>query len=135
MPNVLPSDQNVEFILCENVRPEGDGKISILGYIATPEIIVPATAATQVGVNGITLGLIFILRDGEGTFPGGSISLTDPAGMSLGQGALNPIEKKIGEANIIFINVPLMPVTTMGDYLVTLNIDTKTYVRKIKIRH
>jgi hypothetical protein len=133
MSKVFPTDNKMGFIVCDSIRPEVGGKVSLLGYCATPHLTVEMPDLANDTIGGLALAVAFVLYDGEGTFSG-KIEMKDPNGTVLGMADLDAIVKAAGDPNITYINIPMLPISSMGNYTATLTLEnTRNYSRTITI--
>ena|ERR1700680_2447143 len=129
MPKSLPTDSKIDFLICENARPEQSGKVTLIGYMASAEIQLESNAHYPAGIG---IAFLFVLRDGEGTFSG-SIEMRAPNQAIIAVTPLPAVIKKAGEANIIINNVPALLLPMPGVYSIILMLDGASYTRTLKI--
>lgn len=136
MPKTYPSDAKTDFILCESIRQENNNKLSLLGYAAGYDIgLSPLpTGSSQNSTPAVTIAIAFVLRDGEGSFDG-KIEIVGPNGAQLGFADVTPIQKNLGDPNVVFINIPALPIQSPGTYSFVLSLDaTIRITRNINVR-
>jgi hypothetical protein len=126
----LPANDKIEFIVCENVRQETYGKLSLLGFFGAEEIRVDRALPFPAA---FPLAFVFVLREGEGNFKV-EIELHNPVGDVLFKSDL-PNAVKLPERNhTITVNFTPFIVPTPGIYSVVLKLDGHEFTRRLNIR-
>lgn len=125
----LPTDSNVDFLVCDTARQEPDGKITLTGFYPTGEIKIDPTARLPVGLN---LTFVFVLKDGEGEFRG-AFRLYDPLGKELTHNQLPDIKKVAGQGQTVWIGLDAIPVLALGNYAVALGVGDGQYRRNFRV--
>lgn len=125
----LPTDGNVDLLVCDVARQDPDGKMSLIGFYATGEIRIDPNAQLPAELN---LAFVFILKDGDGDFRL-SFRLYDPLGKELTHNPLPNIRKPAGQGQVVFVNLNQIPVANLGSYAVELGIDDMRFRRTIRI--
>ena len=125
----LPTDANVDLLLCDGVRNNPDGKLDIAGFYPTGEVKVDATANLPVTIN---LTFVFVLKDGDGQFSP-VFRISDPLGNELHKFDVPQINKPAGIAHVMMLPVGLIPITRAGNYAVSLEIAGQQYRRSVRI--
>jgi hypothetical protein len=125
----LPTDEKIDFMICDAVRQGPDGKLDIAGYYPTGEIkLDPATPIPAT----LNLTFVFVLKDGEGRFRG-ILRLADPLGNELLRFELPEINKIAGFGHAMMMPVSQIPVTRSGNYAVSVELDGQKYQRLVRI--
>lgn len=135
MSNVksLPSDKDVYFILCEDVRPESDGKITILGMIPGTKVgFLPNSGVAEGEALVGSLTLLMVFRDGIGQYEA-LMSLLSPAGVELLSPQSQTVDKPSpeGAMNIVVALRPL--VAAAGTYTFSVSLDGHRYTRTFEV--
>jgi hypothetical protein len=69
----IPAKTAIKFILAEDVRPEGNGKFSLLGVFPGERFLVggelPAGSPQELAFAMPSLAFVFMITDGEGKIP------------------------------------------------------------------
>jgi hypothetical protein len=125
----LPSDAQVDFLVCDGVRQTPDGKLNIAGYYPTRELKLDPAARLPVSLN---LTFVFLLKDGEGLFSA-LLRIVDPLGKELHRYELPEINKPAGVCHVMMLPVAQIPIAHSGRYAVTLEIDGQPYKRSVRI--
>lgn len=70
----IPAKSAIRFILAEDVRPEGNGKFSLLGVFPGERFMVggeaPVGSPQNLAFAMPSLAFVFVITDGEGKIPG-----------------------------------------------------------------
>ena len=125
----LPTDANVNFLLCDNVRQTPDGKLDLAGYFPIEEIKIDPAAQLP---GELHLTFVFVLKDGDGRFDA-ILRLSDPLGKELHQHRFPEFEKLSGFHHVLMLQLSRIPVIVLGNYEVSLEIEGQRYRRPIKI--
>jgi hypothetical protein len=125
----LPTDANVNFLLCDNVRQTPDGKLDLAGYFPVDEIKIDSTAQLP---GEIHLTFVFVLKDGDGRFDA-VLRLADPLGKELHRHDFDKFEKLAGFRHVLMLQITRIPIVVLGNYEVSLEIEGQRYRRPIKI--
>jgi hypothetical protein len=125
----LPTDANIDFILCDAVRPTPEGKIDIAGYFPVLEVKLDASAPLPAGIN---LTFVYIIKDGEGRFRG-TFHIFDPLGKELHLQNIEPFDKQVGKVHLIMMQVTSIPVFQGGNFTMVLKIEGQEYRRSVRI--
>lgn len=125
----LPTDGGVDVLVCDAVRQDPDGKLTLAGFYATGEIRIDPNAPLPVALN---LAFVFVMRDGDGDFRL-AFRLYDPLGKELTNNTLPNVRKPAGQGQVVYVTLNQIPVATLGNYAVELGIDDRRYRRTIRI--
>ena len=125
----LPTDANVDFLLCDQVRQTPDGKLDLAGYFPVDEIKIDPSAQLP---GEIHLSFVFVLKDGDGQFEA-VLRLADPLGKELHEYRFEKFEKLAGFPHSVMLRVTRIPIIALGDYEVSLEIEGQRYRRPVKI--
>lgn len=123
----IPEDATVAMLLCEDVREEARGKISLVGVYAGGDIVVRSTEGARVRTC-----FYWIIQSGVGTFKA-RLEVAAPDGQSVIDVPIGDIEKKPENfASLAFLGV--MPNPQVGWYNVKLYLDDVSYTRGFWLR-
>ena len=125
----LPTDANVDFLVCDAVRQNAEGKLDIAGFFPNREVKLAATAPLPVSLN---LTFIFVLKDGDGKFAT-TLSITDPLGKELHRYELPQINKLAAAAHALLLPVAQIPIAHSGNYTIAVEIGGQSYQRTVRI--
>jgi hypothetical protein len=125
----LPTDANVSFLLCDEVRQTPDGKLDLAGYFPVDEIKIDPSAHLP---GEIHLTFVFVLKDGDGQFEA-VLRLVDPLGKELHEYRFDRFEKLAGFRHIVMLRVTRIPIIVLGVYEVSLEIEGQRYRRPVRI--
>lgn len=125
----LPTDFNIDFMICDAVRQNPDGKLDIAGYFPTAEVKLDPAARLPVAVN---LTFIFVLRDGEGQYRA-IHRIVDPLGKELHKLDLPEVKKLAGSAHIMMLPVAQIPIARLGAYSVSIELNGQHYRRAVRV--
>jgi hypothetical protein len=125
----LPSDANVDLLVCDAVRQNPDGKLDLAGFFPAPTIRLDPAAKLPAALN---LTFVFVLKDGDGQFPA-IFRILDPLGKELHRQALPDVRKAADTHHVMMMAVRLIPIALSGDYPVVLELDGREYRRPVHI--
>lgn len=125
----LPTDANVELILCDAARVKPDGKMDIAGYFPIPEVRLDPGTPLPVAFN---MTFVFVLKDGDGLFRG-LFRILDPLGEELHRHEVREISKQAGLPHMIILAISQIPVVNLGDFSTLLEIEGLEYRRSVRI--
>jgi hypothetical protein len=125
----LPTDANIDFILCDAVRTTPEGKIDFAGYFPVLEVKVDASVPLPAGIN---LTFVYVIKDGEGRFRG-TFHILDPLGKELHLQNIEPFDKQAGKVHLIMMQVTGIPVFQGGNFAIVLKIEGQEYRRSVRI--
>jgi hypothetical protein len=130
MTSRLPRDDEVVFLVCENIREEPNKKLSLLGVYTSNQILVPPDTSE---VFLPALSFIFIFRGGEGSFIP-SVQFTTPSGKTIAEGKVaEKVTLGEGGYNMLLNFIPFQT-NEFGDFSVTAKLDDHQYHRSFAIR-
>lgn len=125
MTKQFPTDSRCTFILCDAIRQEAGGKVSLLGVFANGEIV----SAPGVSLpTSMPLAFYFLFIDGVGRFDL-KIDVMTPSHKLLVDGPVNPVEKLANKNLTVAIQLPLVDLAEAGQYTFTVKLDSQTYTR------
>src|SRR5579862_4681455 len=125
----LPTDANVDFLVCDEVQQEPDGKINLIGLYPTREVRIEAGVKLPATLN---LAFVFVLQDGEGHFRP-VFRLADPLGRELHKSAVPDIRKLAGTGHTVSMNITTIPIMNFGVYSAILEIEGQRFQRDVRI--
>jgi hypothetical protein len=129
MKNILPRDEHVWFLVAQAIRSDGDGKMSLFGFLGTERVVI--ASATLPAVLPVTF--MFLLREGEGSFAA-DFSIRDPGGRVVHREELPPAQKPLSTENHgIAVTMAPLVVSAFGTYRIILRLDGKKYRRDFTI--
>ena len=126
--------EQVWHVLCENVRPELNNKMTILGFFPTEKIVMSRN--TQPPDNQVTrleeLAIVSILQGGSGIFPC-KFELTDPTGGVLAGSDLPPADFTKSDGVTVVIKFQQFVVPHFGFYTYGLYVGSQRYNFRFEI--
>jgi hypothetical protein len=125
----LPTDANVDFLVCDTVRQNAEGKLDIAGYFPTSEVRLDPAATLPVALN---LTFVVVLKDGDGAFRP-RVRIADPLGKELHAFEIPEFVKAAGQAHVMMMPVERIPIANSGNYALSLEISGQTYRRTVRI--
>lgn len=125
----LPTDANIDFILCDMVRRNAEGKLDIAGYFPLHEVKLDASVPLPAACN---LTFVFVVKDGDGRFHG-SFRLLDPLGAELHRVPVEEFSKEARFPHMIMLQLNRIPVARAGSFTVVLEIDGQEFRRPVRI--
>jgi hypothetical protein len=132
MEKRFPTDDATLFFICESVRQEAHGKVSLLGLFTAGEILVPV--GTPMPLILASLAFLIVFKDGEGQFSL-TMSLFNPSEQPIVRQAKMPeIYKEPGKAHNVMINFAPFQTPELGRFRVVVELDDRKYERTFLIR-
>lgn len=125
----LPTDANIDFILCDVIRRNAEGKLDIAGYFPIHEVKLDPSVPLPAACN---LTFAFVVKDGDGRFRA-SFRLLDPLGAELHQQPLDDFAKEARVPHVIMLLLNRIPVARAGNFTVVLEIDGQEFRRPVRI--
>jgi hypothetical protein len=125
----LPTDANIDFILCDAVRQTPDGKLDLAGYFPVLEVKLDGGTPLPAAIN---LTFVYVLKDGDGRFRG-TFQILDPLGKELHLQDINPFDKQADRIHLIMMQVTRIPVFKGGNFAMVLKIEGQEYRRSVRI--
>jgi hypothetical protein len=125
---MLPTDSLIQFFVCDTVREEKNNKISLIGLYVDEVIRLAADARFPASFQ---LSLVYVLRDGQGTF-NGTIEVKAPPPHPPFNGQIS-IQKNANEAGVIMLGFTPFVAFAFGKIEVVLTLDSQSYLRNFEI--
>ena len=125
----LPTDANIDLLICDAVRQTPDGKLDLAGYFPIPEVKLDSGVPLPAAVN---LTFVYVLRDGDGQFRA-TFRILDPLGKELHRYDIKEFTKPHGQPHLILLQINRIPVAHSGNYAVLLEIAGQEYRRPVRI--
>ncbi|HTW53246.1 MAG TPA: hypothetical protein VME45_15250 [Stellaceae bacterium] len=125
----LPSDANIDLLICDAVRQTPDGKLDLAGYFPVPEVKIDVAAKLPVAIN---LTFVFVLKDGDGRYRP-SFRLFDPMGQELHRGESGEFVKLPGAPGMVLLQIARIPVAVAGNYAIVLRLGDGEYRRSFRV--
>ena len=125
----LPTDANIDLILCDMVRRTAEGKLDIAGYFPVHEVKLDGSVPLPAACN---LTFVFVVKDGDGHFRG-TFRLLNPLGAELHRQAIEEFSKEARVPHVIMLLLNRIPVARAGSFTVVLEIDGQEFRRPVRI--
>jgi len=125
----LPTDANIELVLCDSARAKPDGKLDITGYYPFPSVKLDPSAPLPAAIN---LTFLFVIKDGDGQFRG-RFRILDPHGGELHRYEIREFTKQPGLPHLVILTVNRIPIVSSGDFCALLEIEGQEYRRMVQI--
>ena len=125
----LPEERHLTFVVCEELRQETGGKVSLLGVYGGEEILVIAPPGEAPILSGI--GFYYCFGGGEGTFAA-RFELTDPHGTQVISNPVGQLVKRPDGALNVMVQLRPFP-TAYGVYRARLYLDDRAYERTLRV--
>jgi hypothetical protein len=125
----LPTDANIDFLVCEVVRQNPDGKFDLAGYFPTGEVRLDPAAQLPVALN---LTFFVVLKDGDGAFRP-TVRIADPLGPELQACAVPEFTKLPGQAYVMMLPIERIPIVNLGAYSISFEFSGQVYRRSVRI--
>jgi hypothetical protein len=130
MNNVFPEDRDVTAILCEGIREEKGGKVTLNGFYPGRRVVVPVGTKDAV----LPLCLLFVVDGpGEGTFKS-SVTVFAPSGAAALPETQFPDHVKIKTApNVVVVQMMPFKSAEKGKFIASLKLDDRAYETTFQI--
>jgi hypothetical protein len=125
----LPTDANVDFLVCDGVRQTADGKLDLAGYFPTGEVRLDPVAKLPVALN---LTFVVVLKDGDGMFRP-RVRIIDPLARELHAFEIPEFSKVAVQAHVMMMPVERIPITNAGAYVISIEISGQVYRRSVRV--
>jgi hypothetical protein len=125
----LPTDANVDFLVCDAVRQNPDGKFDLAGYFPTGEVQLDSATKLPVALN---LTFVVVLKDGDGAFRP-TVRIADPLGKELHAFEVPEFTKLPSQAYVMMMPVERIPIAHSGAYVISIEISGQVYRRSVRI--
>jgi hypothetical protein len=125
----LRTDANVDFLVCDAVRQNAEGKLDLAGFFPTAEVRLDPAAKLPVALN---LTFVVVLKDGDGMFRP-TVRIADPLGKELHAFEIPEFKKLPGQAHIMMMPVERIPIANSGAYAISVEISGEMYRRSVRI--
>ena len=126
MRRKYPKAEKIKFLMCEQVRPEINKKISIMGLYPGDHIVFFPKVIGQFPYNLASLSFVFVFKDGVGEFDT-DFEMIDPAGNSVQKVSLKPIILTAAVTGGVVVNMNPTQFNAEGNYLAVLHLGNKRY--------
>lgn len=127
MRRKYPKDEAIKRLVCEQVRPELNNKLSLLGLYAGDHVIIhPATPDKKFPYTLARLAFMYIIKGGLGEFEA-HFKLLDPENKPANEVKLNPINLKLNGTSGIVVQLNNVQFNSVGDYTAVLHLGNKKY--------
>jgi hypothetical protein len=124
--SIFPTDEGMIFMLCDDFRNEGNGKISMFGLLGDNVLVDQPLGQEKVVLQ--SLGVYIAFRDGMGNFQM-SIGLTAPDKTTFPTKAAQQTEKKPeGWMNIAFKMMPFQG--ALGNYTLKITLEDEAGTKR-----
>jgi hypothetical protein len=123
------SEAQAVFLLCEFIRPEEGGRLTVIGLYPGNQVLVPKNTE-QIS---LPLTFAFTILEGEGTFST-KFSIQAPSGKQIFSEHPLPDSVK-SEGQPLTVSIFIQPFTTeeVGDFAVTLHLGNTSFRRTFTI--
>jgi hypothetical protein len=125
----LPTDANIDLLLCDAVRRTPDGKLDIAGFFPVHEVKLDSNVPLPVAIN---ITFVLVIKDGEGRFKG-VFRLEDPLNRELHRQELEEFAKAATAPHVVMLQINRIPVERSGNFTVVLEIGGREYRRPVRI--
>ena len=126
MRRQYPKAEHMKTLICEQVRPDLNQKLSFLGVYAGDRIIFLPSPSGEVQYRLQGLAFVFIFKDGVGQFDC-NFSLTNPDGEDTYQLPLEPLRIEKGKSAACIVQIGNIGFKREGVYRATLALERKKY--------
>ena|ERR1700733_4934724 len=130
MSKIYPTDDKIVLMLADSIRIEASNKITIIGYLGDSQINLLQPVKFPAG---IPLAVLFMLRDGEGTFQGHFQIVNSHNVVIIDAPLASDVIKISGLAANVIVNITQLVVAELGDYTFILNLDQAQYRRVVHV--
>lgn len=127
-----PKAENVKYLLCEQVRPELNKKLTLMGLYAGDQIVFLPAAPGQFPYTLAGLAFVYIMKGGLGEFEA-RFKLLDPDNKPTYEVTLDPIKIESDATAGVVVQLGNVQFNSEGDYTAVLLLGNKRYNFPIRI--
>lgn len=130
MSKTYPEKKDVTFILCDDVRREGNGKITLLGVYSSEEISVEREKDDDSNIELQELAFYFTIKGGEGEFKSRAKVCYSPEGKpeeTIFDEDFSVIKKKDGITAVAGFKISPIILRSYGKYTAALTLDETAF--------
>jgi hypothetical protein len=126
---ILPTD--TRFVLCEDVRQEENGKVTLVGVFAGDDVVLPANSTPGGALPSLAIFTIF--GDGKGEFPLNA-TLQGPSGeLSTHQYRANTLTVLEGVNSVVVYKWVPFRISEFGTYIFTIELGEGKYPYRFNV--
>lgn len=126
MRRQYPKPELMKTMLCEQVRPELNKKLTFIGVYAGDQIVFHPEVPGQLPFRTPALAFVFIFKDGVGEFET-KFSLLDPAGQLMFESSTEPTKLEKGRTGANIIQIQNVVFESEGSYTAIIRLERKKY--------
>ena len=130
METSLPEKNTVQYILCEDVRKEAEGKLSLLGVFLANRIFVTVAESSEHSPGPVallsSLAVVATFRGGVGKFKT-KFEIFSPGSEVVVQGTLGEVDLDRGDTSTAIFKINGFQVPEFGTFLARFTIGTEVY--------
>jgi hypothetical protein len=131
----LPTQENLDFIICEEIRQEYGNKLSLLGVFGGGIGIDTAKSSGSTNTYAIpSLSFYFNFRDGEGTFKA-DIKILDPDNEIILEDDAGELTKQPSASMCFYLSCRPFIFKKVGEYVAQLTLNETRYVGRFSVKH
>jgi hypothetical protein len=123
--SVLPSEIDVQLLVCEDIRMEMNHKLTLAGFFPGNSINVGEYGPKNV----IPLAFLLLINGGEGTFVA-NFALKYPDGKVIVKDGPQTIQKNKNQTAAHFLKVTNFPIPQLGPYVFEVTLDGGAVFRR-----
>jgi len=134
MSKPIPPKSIARFLVCDDVRPELYGKLTIVGWYPRDAIALHPVDPNDANWNPtiLSLALLYEFEDGIGTFDA-ELEITTPSSKSIGRTKIGTLVVEKGQPAGIVARLAQLPLPEFGAYTFTLYLGNKSYPKTITV--
>lgn len=134
MEKKYPTNEGLNFIVCDDIREEQNNKLILVGVYGGGDILFEPKGSDDVVYNLPSLALFFQFLDGFGEF-NGSFELVDPSGNHvINHADTGVLTKKDTGALVFYAKVNNFNVKEFGQYKAVMRLDDEEYEKVFQIK-
>jgi hypothetical protein len=126
-----PSEDEITFLLCESIRQEANNKLTLIGLFTGGDVLVPVNATL---ITLPTFGLLFIFKDGEGTFSIHASIFSPTNKLLLARAKLEDSKKDKDGPMVIALMMTPFVTDEIGQFRVEIELDSEKYERTFEVK-
>ena len=126
MRRQYPKSELMNTVLCDQVRPELNQKMTYMGVYAGDRIVFHPDAEGQLPYRMPALAFVFIFKDGVGEFSA-RFSLLDPDGKPTYDVVTDPIKMEKGKITASIIQIQNVAFESEGLHTAVLKLERRAY--------
>lgn len=130
----FPKIEDCKFLLCDQVRPEANKKLALLGLYAGDRIVFHPKKLGEFPYVLPTVGFVMVAKGGAGRFDG-RFRLLTPDGEASYDLELNAVSIPESSSAVILVNIVAVKFNSVGEYTAQFVLEKRKYDFQFSVAH